>query len=150
MFAQSGQWQESEVNVELLEASVGYGRSRGPARLLLAAPAAVAGEHRQLEGLTTDELCRTARLANSTNRRARAALVAAGEMVAAGEITVDGDRRGREQACRWVPRNGLGAAFCGDLWRSRQGDRRCGRGGCSRPEAERVAQPPRVVTRPCA
>ena len=76
LFAQFGPWREGEVNAELLEAVLGYSRARGPARLLLAALAALADENGSVEGLTTDELCRAAGLANSTYRRARAALLA--------------------------------------------------------------------------
>lgn len=59
LFAKSGPWQEDEVNAELLEAVLGYSRTRGPARLLLAALAALADENGN-EGPTADELCRAA------------------------------------------------------------------------------------------
>jgi hypothetical protein len=98
LFAQFGPWQESELNAELLEAVLGYSPTRGPARLLLAALAALADENGNVEGLTTDELCRVAGLANSTYRRARAALLAS------GEVSVDGDRGGRGRMCRWTVR----------------------------------------------
>jgi hypothetical protein len=45
LFAQFGPWQEHEVNVELFEAVLGYSPARGPARLLLAALAALADEN---------------------------------------------------------------------------------------------------------
>jgi hypothetical protein len=89
LFAQSGPWQEAEVNVELLETVLGYSPTRGPARLLLAALAALANENGNVEGLTTDALCRAAGLANSTCRRARTALLAA------GEVSVERDSGGR-------------------------------------------------------
>jgi hypothetical protein len=98
LFAQSGPWQDGEVNVELLEAALGYSRARGPARLLLAALAALADENGNVEGLTTDELCRVAGLANSTYRRARA------ELLASGMVSVDGDTGGRGRTCRWSVR----------------------------------------------
>jgi hypothetical protein len=98
LFAQLGPWHEGEVNAELLEAVLGYSPTRGPARLLLAALAALADENSSVEGLTTDELCRTAGLANSTYRRAREALLAS------GEVTVDDHRGGRGRTCRWTVR----------------------------------------------
>jgi hypothetical protein len=98
LFAQSGPWHENEVNAELLEAVLGYSQARGPARLLLAALASLADENGSVEGLTTDELCRAGGLANSTYRRARAALLAA------GEASVDGDSGGRGRTCRWTVR----------------------------------------------
>jgi hypothetical protein len=98
LFAQSGPWQEDEVNVELLEAVLGYSPTRGPARLLLAALAALADENGNVEGLTTDALCRAAGLATSTYRRARTALLAS------EEASVDGDSGGRGRTCRWTVR----------------------------------------------
>lgn len=98
LFAQSGPWHEGEVNPNLLEAVLGYSRARGPARLLLAALAALADENGSVEGSTTDELCRTAGLANSTYRRARAALLAS------GEVRVDGDSGGRGRTSHWTVR----------------------------------------------
>ena len=98
LFAQFGPWHESEVNAELLEAVLGYSPARGPARLLLAALAALADENGSVEGLTTDELCRVAGLANSTYRRARVALLAF------GEVSVDGDTGGRGRTCHWKVR----------------------------------------------
>jgi len=96
LFAQFGPWHEGEVNAELLEAVLGYSPTRGPARLLLAALAALADENGSVEGFTTDELCRTAGLANSTYRRAREALLAS------GEVSVDDHRGGRGRTCRWT------------------------------------------------
>ena len=98
LFAQSGPWHEGEVNAELLEAVLGYSPTRGSARLLLAALAALADENGSVEGFTTDELCRTAGLANSTYRRAREALLAS------GEVKVDDHRGGRGRTCRWTVR----------------------------------------------
>jgi hypothetical protein len=73
LFAQFGPWQEGELNVGLLEAVLGYCPARGPARLLLAALAALSDANGIVEGVTTEELCRAAGLANRTYRRARAA-----------------------------------------------------------------------------
>ena len=98
VFAQCGPWWECEVNVELVESVLGYSRTRGPARLLLTALAALSDEDGVVEGLTTEELCRAAGLANSTYRRARAALLAS------GEVTVDGHSGGRGRTCRWTVR----------------------------------------------
>ena len=98
LFAQVGPWREAEVNAKLLEAVLGYSPAGGPARLLLAALAALADDNGSVEGLTTDELCRTAGLANSTYRRARAALLAS------GEVQVDDDSGGRGRTCRWKVR----------------------------------------------
>ena len=61
--------------------------------------AALADENGSVEGLTTDDLCRVAGLANSTYRRARNALVAS------GEVSVDGDRGGRGRMCHWTVRH---------------------------------------------
>jgi hypothetical protein len=80
-FAQTGPWLEGEINAELFEAVLGYSRSRGPARLLLAAIAALADEHGLVEGVTTEQLCAAAGVADRTYRRARAALLASGEVV---------------------------------------------------------------------
>jgi hypothetical protein len=98
VFAHSGPWWETEVNVELLEAVLGYSRQRGPARLLLAALAALSDSDGVVEGVATAELCRTAGLANSTYRRARAALLAS------GEVAVDDANGGRGRTCRWTIR----------------------------------------------
>jgi hypothetical protein len=97
LFAQFGPWHDGEVNAELLEAVLGHSPTRGPARLLLAALAALADENGSVEGLTTDGLCRTAGLANSTYRRARAALLTS------RGVTVD-DHRGGGRTCRWTVR----------------------------------------------
>jgi hypothetical protein len=98
LFAQSGPWWVGEVNAELLEAVLGYSRARGPARLLLATLAALSDAQGVVEELMTEELCRAAGLANSTYRRARATLLAS------GEVRVDGDAGGRGRTCRWTVR----------------------------------------------
>ncbi len=95
LFAQSGPWCDAEINAQLLEAVLAHSRARGPARLLLAALAALADPAGVVEGLRTDELCRAAGLANSTYRRARASLLAS------GEITVSDDSGGRGRTSRW-------------------------------------------------
>ena len=83
-FAETGPWWEGEVNAELLEAVLSYSRSQGTARLLLAAMAALADEQRVLEGVTTERLCAAAGVTDRTYRRARAALLASGELVLRG------------------------------------------------------------------
>jgi hypothetical protein len=80
VFAQSGPWWDGEVNAELVEAVLGYSRARGPARLLLAALAAISDSGGMVKGLVTEELCQAAGLANSTYRRARAALLVSGDL----------------------------------------------------------------------
>jgi len=111
LFAHSGPWHDGEVNAELVEAELGCSAARGPARLLLAALAALADENGSVAGLTADELCRTAGLANSTYRRARAALLAS------GEVSVDDHRGGRGRTCRWTVQHPAQIAVEPSLWR---------------------------------
>jgi hypothetical protein len=80
-FAESGPWWEGDINAELFEAVLGYSRAPGPARLLLAAAAAVADERRVVDGMTTGQLCAAAGVADRTYRRARAALLASGDLI---------------------------------------------------------------------
>jgi len=80
-FALSGPWFEGEINPALFEAVLGYSRARGSARLLLAALAAVADDELEVIGLATEEIRAAAGMADSTYRRARAALLASGEVV---------------------------------------------------------------------
>ena len=83
-FAEIGPWWEGEVNAELLETVLCYSRSRGTARLLLAAMAALADEQRLVKGVRTDRLCAAAGVTDRTYRRARAALLSSGELVLRG------------------------------------------------------------------
>jgi hypothetical protein len=85
-FADAGPWWDGEINPELFEAVLGYSRSRGPARLLLAVMAALADEQGVVEGLTTERLCAAAGVADRTYRRARARLLASGELVLRGGL----------------------------------------------------------------
>ncbi len=94
-FAHSGPWWDANINAELFEAVLAGGRSRGSARLLLAAMAALSDHNRKLELVTTEELCRAAGIANSTYRRSCAALLASG---AATMIQSTG---GRGKTNRW-------------------------------------------------
>jgi hypothetical protein len=81
LFAEAGPWFEGEINAALFEATLGYSAARGSARLLLATLAAVADEQREVAGVGTDEIRAAAGMADSTYRRARAALLASGELV---------------------------------------------------------------------
>ena len=104
LFAQSGPWWDREINARLLEHVLSRSSVRGPARLLLATLAALADESGSVDELSTDDLCRAAGLANSTYRRARAALLASGEV----ELIDGGGGRGRMN--RWrvlAPADGL-------------------------------------------
>ena len=111
VFARSGPWWDGDVNARLLEAVLGYSRARGPARLLeavlgysrargparllLAAMAAIADADGLIDGVCTEELCAVAGLEDSSYRRARAALLASGEVV----LAKDGGGRGNTN--RW-------------------------------------------------
>ncbi len=94
-FADEGPWSEREINAPLFEASLAYSRARGPARLLLASMAALANEDRVVEDLTTEQLCSAAGLADRSYRRARQALLGAGELVLLSGVG------GRGNANRW-------------------------------------------------
>ena len=83
-FADAGPWWEGEINARLLETVLGYSRSRGTARLLLAAMAALADEQGVVEGVTTERLCAAACVTDRTYRRARAALLSSSELVLRG------------------------------------------------------------------
>jgi hypothetical protein len=80
-FATEGPWWEGEINAELFEAALSRTGARGPARLLLAAMAALADADAVLRGLSNEELCAAAGLDDRTYRRARPELVASGELV---------------------------------------------------------------------
>ncbi len=83
-FADRGPWWEGEINAELFEAVLTYSRAQGTVRLLLAAMAALANESRVIDGVTTERLCAAAAVTDRTYRRARAALLASGEVVLRG------------------------------------------------------------------
>jgi hypothetical protein len=80
-FAIDGPWYEGEINAGLFEAVLGYSSARGPARVLLAAMAALADGEGFVEDLSTEQLCVAAGLADRTYRRARQALLASGEVM---------------------------------------------------------------------
>ena len=96
LFAQTGPWWESDINVELLEAVLCRSRANGSARVLLAVLSALSDKDGVVEDRSTDELRRAAGMADSTYRRARTALLRA------GEAAVNGDRGGRGVKSRWM------------------------------------------------
>lgn len=59
-FAAVGPWWEAEINAELFEDVLSRTRTRGPARLLLAAMAALADPDGVVRGVPSEELCATA------------------------------------------------------------------------------------------
>jgi hypothetical protein len=95
VFAESGPWVDFPVNPLLFERTLAYSRARGPARLVLATLAALADEERIVQGVTTEELLAAAGLADRTYRRARAALLAPGELI------LDSAGGGRARTNRW-------------------------------------------------
>jgi hypothetical protein len=80
-FAQTGPWWEGEINAELFEAVLSCSRAQGPARLLVAAMAALADEHGLIEGLTTGQVCAAAGISDRSYRRVHGPLLASGELV---------------------------------------------------------------------
>ena len=80
-FASKGPWWEAEINAELFEAVLSRSQARGPARLVLAAMAALADESGFVRGLSGVELCAAAGVDDHTYRRARKELLESGELV---------------------------------------------------------------------
>ncbi len=80
-FVTEGPWWEGEINAMLFEAVLSRSRARGPARLVLAAMAALADESGVLRGLSGVELCAAAGVDDHTYRRARKLLLESGELV---------------------------------------------------------------------
>jgi hypothetical protein len=112
--AETGPWWDGEINAELFEAVLGYSPSQGPARLLLAAMAALADERGVVGGVTTERLCAASGVADRTCRRARATLLASDEVVLR-----DGSG-GRGNTNRWEvqdPRSGLASVAPARGWR---------------------------------
>ena len=103
VFAQAGPWLEGQINAGLFEAVLGHSRSKGSARLLLGALAALADDELGVAGRTTEEIRAAAGMADRTYRRARAALLARGELVLE---TAGG---GRAKTNQWVLRDPRGA-----------------------------------------
>ena len=81
-FVTEGPWWEGEINAELFEAVLSRSRARGPARLVLAAMAALADDSGIVRGLSGVELCAAACVDDHTYRRARKELLDSGELVA--------------------------------------------------------------------
>jgi hypothetical protein len=79
-FALEGPWWDGDVNAELFEAVLSYSPARGPARLLLAAMAAASDTDGVVSDLSTEMLRRLAGVADRSYRRARAVLLASGEI----------------------------------------------------------------------
>ena len=98
-FASAGPWFDGEVNAPLFEALLSYSPARGSARLLLAALAALADEELAVTAVSTEELLAAAGMADSTYRRARAALLAS------GELALEMPGGGRARTNRWVLRD---------------------------------------------
>lgn len=80
-FANAGPWFEGQINPELFETVLGYSPARGSARQLLAAMAAMADSDHELAAVTTEEIRVAAGLADSTYRRARAAVLRSGDLI---------------------------------------------------------------------
>jgi len=79
-FAAQGPWWDGDVNAELFEAVLSRTRMRGPARLLLAAMAALADPDGVVLGVSSEELGTAAGVAERTYRRARRELLQSGEL----------------------------------------------------------------------
>ena len=99
LFAETGPWLEGQINAALFEAVLGRSRSKGAARLLLAALAALANDELAVPDRTTDEIRSAAGVADRTYRRARAGLLASGELV------LDSAGGGRAKTNRWLLRD---------------------------------------------
>jgi len=102
-FAQTGPWLEGQINAPLFEAVLARSRSKGSAKLLLGALAALADDELAVADRTTEEIRSATGMADSTYRRARAALLASGQLVLE---TAGG---GRAKTNQWVLRDPRGA-----------------------------------------
>jgi hypothetical protein len=103
-FVSVGPWWEAEINAELCEAVLSRTRRRGPARLLLAAMAALADADGVVTGLSKEELCAAAGVEDRTYRRAR------GELLECGEVELVEGGGGRGNTNVWQLRTLPGAA----------------------------------------
>jgi len=79
-FAAEGPWWDGDVNAELFEDVLSRTRTRGPARLLLAAMGALADPDGVVRGVSSQELSVAAGVADRTYRRARRELLESGEL----------------------------------------------------------------------
>jgi hypothetical protein len=103
VFAQTGPWLEGQINAPLFEAVLGRSRAKGSAKLLLGALAALADAELAVADRTTEEIRSVTGMADSTYRRARAALLASGELLLE---TAGG---GRAKTNQWLLRDPRGA-----------------------------------------
>ena len=94
-FAEAGPWWEGEINVELLEAVLGYSAATGVARLLLAAMAAIADADGAVGDFTTEQICAAAGIAAKSYQRAK------NELLASGELTLVNGVGGRGNTNAW-------------------------------------------------
>ena len=95
-FARAGPWLDAEVNAPLFEAVLSHSQTRGSARLLIAALAALADDTLTVADVTTELLCAAAGLSNSTYRRARTTLLTS------GEVALRHAGGGRAKTNRWA------------------------------------------------
>lgn len=118
-FAASGPWWEGEINVELLEAVLGYSAATGVARLMLAAMAAIADADGAVRDFTTEQICAVAGIAPKSYQRAK------GELLGSGELVLVNGVGGRGNTNVWVV-----------------ADPRARNGAVAQPAPRRVAPPP--------
>ena len=83
-FAAEGPGWEDEINAELFESVLSCTGARGPARLGLAASAALADADGVVRGLSSDEICAVAGVEDRTYRRARPGLLSLARPVLGG------------------------------------------------------------------
>jgi hypothetical protein len=108
-FVSTGPWWEAEINAELFEAVLSRSQARGPARLVLAAMAALADESGIVRGLAGVELCAAAKVDDHTYRRARNGLLQSGELILVHRAC----GRGNTNVWEVHPPGGLAAAGTG-------------------------------------
>jgi hypothetical protein len=94
-FADHGPSIDHEINAELFETTLARSHSRGGARVLLAVLAALADPEETIDGVSAEELKEAGGLSDRTYRRARARLLAD------GEIGIDEAGGGRARCNRW-------------------------------------------------
>ena len=94
-FAAEGPWWDGDINAELFEAVLGYSRSEGSARLLVAALAALSDDRGVVAEVTTEQLCAAAGVSDRTYRRMH------GPLLASGEVVIRSSTGGRGNTNRW-------------------------------------------------
>ena len=102
-FADGGRRVPGKINAELFEAVLSYSSTRGSARLLLASLAALADRSGAVVGVSTEDLCVAAGMADSTYRRSRALLLDL------GEVALQAAGGGRAKRNRWLVRDPRGS-----------------------------------------